>query len=130
MFRTIVIVAALGAMSVAAFGAAQASKPSSSIEVTAPKDLAAVNGLNDALTALSEKVTACAKTAKKPETCQCSYPQELKNLRTRYADVVRLHPDWKDQLLSYQRLDKEGRKISGALNLEGLRRQLDMLKCE
>ena len=131
MLRTSILVGAVVcAMSLCAVAAAQTVKPSPSIEVTAPKDVTAVLGLSDALSALSEKVTACAKAGKKPETCQCSYPQELAKLRKSYADTIRQHPEWKDQLLSYQRPPKEGHNINGSLNMEGLRRQLEFLKCE
>lgn len=39
-------------------------------------------------------------------------------------------PDWKDQLLSYQTVDKNGRNLSGTLVMQNLRRQLETLKCD
>lgn len=108
----------------------QTAKPLPSIKVTAPKDVANVEALNDALTTLSEKVSACVKAGGNPERCRCSYPQDLATLRKGYASLIQQHPDWKDQLLSYHHLDKEGRNISGTLVLRNLRRQLEMLKCE
>ena len=131
MFQIIVIFLALLSGGPTAQSAAQETvKPLPTIEVTAPKDVASVRAVKDALTALSEKVTACANSGRKPETCQCSYPAELANLRNSYANLLQQHPDWKDQLLSYQGLSKEGRKISGTLVLQNLRRQLEYLKCE
>ena len=65
-----------------------------------------------------------------PESRQCSYPQELRALRKAYDALVKLHPEWKDQLLSYQYINKEGRNISGTLVVPNLRRQLDALTCE
>ena len=114
----------------AAMAVVQAVTPLPSIEVTVPKDTAAVEALNDSLSAFSEKVTACIKAGRKPETCRCSYPSNLTELRGRYADLIQQHADWKDQLLSYHRLDKEGRNISGTIVLKNLRRQLEMLKCQ
>ncbi len=131
MFRvTIALFAMLCHTSFPALAAAQTVKPLPTIQVTAPKDAAAVEELNDALAHFSEKVTVCVKTGQKPETCRCSVPRDLTNLRKTYANLIRQHPDWKDQLLSYHRLDKDGRNISGTLFLENLRRQLEVLKCE
>jgi hypothetical protein len=63
-------------------------------------------------------------------TCPCRYPQDLLLLRKRYESVLAKHPDWKDQLLSYQYVNKEGRNISGVLAMATLRRLLDALTCE
>ena len=46
-----------------------------------------------------------------------------------YDSLIKQHPAWKDQLLSYQTVDKQGRNISGTLVLQNLRRQLEALKC-
>jgi hypothetical protein len=108
----------------------QAVKPLPTIEVTAPPDLAAVKGLSDTLGTLSEKVTACVDAGGKAEVCRCRYPQELAGLRKGYAGLVQQHPDWKDQMLSYRFIDKDGRNIGGTLILQSLRRQLETLKCD
>jgi hypothetical protein len=108
---------------------AQAIKPLPTIEVTG-KDVAVVQGVNDTLGALSEKVTACVSAGRKAEECRCSFPQDLARLRRTYDTLIQTHPDWKDQLLSYQYFNKEGRNISGTLVLQNLRRQLETLKCE
>jgi len=108
----------------------QAIKPLPAIEVTAKADVAAVEGLHDALGALGEKVTACL-TAKRPGVnCGCSDPEGLAKVRKGYETLVQQHPDWKDQLLSYRSVTKEGRPVSATLVLQNLRRQLDALKCE
>ena len=107
----------------------QTPKPLPTIEVTDPKDQASVKMLNDTLEALSKKVTACVDAGGKPETCRCSDPQNLAALRMSYDSLIKLHPAWKDQLLSYQTVDKQGRNISGTLVLQNLRRQLEALKC-
>ena len=73
-------------------------------------------------------MTACNKAGDTPERCQCKYPSELTTLRTRYAGLVKQHPEWKDQVLSYHYTNKEGRNISGTMVLVNLRRQLEMLK--
>jgi hypothetical protein len=108
---------------------AQAVVPLPTIEVTEPKDVAAVNALNDAMAGLSEKVTACVAGGRPAETCRCSYPQELASLRTKYEGLMKQRPEWKDQLLSYRSINKEGRNISGTLVLQNLRRQLETLRC-
>ena len=108
---------------------AQAIKPLPTIEVTG-RDVTVVQGVNDTLGALSEKVTTCASAGRKAEECRCSFPQDLTRLRRSYDTLIQTHPDWKDQLLSYQYVNKEGRNISGTLVLANLRRQLDVLKCE
>ena len=110
--------------------AQQEMKPLPTIEVKAPKDVVAVKAVSDALGAFSQSVTACAEKGTKPEVCQCRDPLHLAALRKGYADLITLHPAWKDQLLSYQTVDKEGRNVSGTLVLQTLRRQLDVLKCE
>ena len=51
-------------------------------------------------------------------------------MRKGYAMLIQQHPDWKDQLVSYQYVNKEGKNISGTLVLQNLRRQLEALKCE
>jgi hypothetical protein len=131
MFRiTVIVLAVLCRGSISGVAAEETAKPLPSIQVTALKDVADVEVLHDALTTLSEKVTACVKAGRKPEICQCSYPQDLAKLRKGYANLIQQHPDWKDQLLSYHHLNKEKRNISGTLVLENLRRQLAMLKCE
>jgi hypothetical protein len=108
----------------------QAPEPLQSIQLTAPADVASVQTLLESLNALSRKVTACVDGGGKLEKCQCSAPQELSTLRTRYEGVIKQHPAWKDQNLSYQYLDKDKRNMSGVLALSTLRRQLDMLRCE
>lgn len=128
---TMIFLAVLLCMGSIPGGAAeQPAKPLPSIKVTAAKDVADVEALNEALNTLSEKVTTCVNAGGKPETCRCSYPQDLVKLRKNYANLIQQHPDWKDQLLSYHHLNKEGRNISGTLVLQNLRRQLEMLKCE
>ena len=96
----------------------------------APADVASVQTLLDSLSALSRKVTACVEGGGKLETCQCSAPRELSNLGTRYESVIKQHPAWKDQNLSYQYLDKDKRNMSGVLAMSTLRRQIDMLRCQ
>ena len=110
--------------------AEQTAKPLPSIEVTAPKDVTSVEALNDTLGALSQKVTACVQAGGKPETCQCSDPKDLSSLRKGYESLIKQHPDWKDQLLSYHYVNQDGRNISGTIVLQNLRRQLERLKCE
>ena len=116
--------------SIFVLAAGQAVKPLPSIEVTAANDVAQVRELDDALSTLSQKVTACAKAGRAPEVCQCSYPENLATLKTSYAKLIQQHPEWKDQLLSYHYVNKEGRNISGTLVLQNLARQLEMLKCK
>ncbi len=117
-----------GSLSVLAVG--QAIKPLPSIEVTAPSDVANVREVDDALAALSQKVTECAKAGWTHEVCQCSYPENLARLQTSYAKLIQQHPEWKDQLVSYHYVNKEGRNISGTLVLQNLARQLEVLKCK
>jgi len=105
-------------------------KPLPTINVKLPKDVETVEAANDAMGALSQKVTACVSAGRAAESCRCSYPQELTALKKAYDALVKLHPEWKDQLLSYQYINKEGRNISGILVMPNLRRQLDALKCE
>jgi hypothetical protein len=108
----------------------QTPAPLPTIEVKAPADVAAVDALNDTLSALSQKVTACASAGQPVEKCRCSYPKELGSLRSKYNELVKQHPAWKDQLLSYQYINREGRNMSGTLVMQNLRRQLDALKCD
>ena len=126
---TVMLIAALGASSTNGLALQQAIKPLPTIEVTAPKDVASVEALNDTLSALSQKVTACVQAGGTPETCRCSDPQDLTALRKGYESLIKQHADWKDQLLSYRYVNKEGRNISGTLVLQNLRRQLEVLKC-
>jgi len=107
-----------------------AAEPLPSIEVSNPKDVTKLQTLNDTLNALSQKVTACVKAGRRPDNCQCAYPNELSSLRKGYQELIHRHPTWKDQLLSYQYINNEGRNISGTLVLQNLRRQLEMLNCE
>ena len=120
----------LTALTASSQPAQQPVTPLPSIEVTAPKDSADVQAVSETLDTLSEKVTACVKAGRAAATCRCSYPEDLTRLRKGYAGLVDQHPDWKDQLLSYRYVNKEGRNISGTLVLQNLRRQLEMLKCE
>jgi hypothetical protein len=108
----------------------QPIKPLPSIEVTAPADVAVVNSLHDALGTLSEKVTACLTAKRAAENCGCSYPQDLARVRKGYETLIQQHQGWKDQLLSYQYVNKKGRNISGTLVMQNLRRRLEALKCE
>ena len=108
----------------------QAAAPLPTIEVTAPKEVAAVEGVHDALSTLSEKVTTCFAGRRGTEDCRCNYPQDLARVRKGYEALIQQHPDWKDQRLSYQYINKEGRNLSGVLVLLNLRRQLEALKCE
>jgi hypothetical protein len=107
----------------------QAVKPLPTIEVTG-KDVTVVQSVNDRLGTLSEKVTACVSAGRKAEECRCNYPQDLARLRQAYDALIQTHPDWKDQMVSYQYVNKEGRNISSTLVLQALRRQLETLKCE
>ena len=103
--------------------------PLPTVEVKAPKDVAVVEAVNDAMGALSQKVTACVTAGAPVERCRCNYPRELAALRAKYDDLITRRPEWKDQLLSYQYVDKQGRNISGTLVVQNLRRQLDVLTC-
>jgi hypothetical protein len=103
--------------------------PLPTVEVKTPKDVAVVEAVNNAMAALSEKVTRCVTAGTPAERCRCSYPRELATLRTKYDGLITRRPKWKDQLLSYQYIDKQGRNIAGTLVLQSLRRQLDVLTC-
>jgi molybdopterin converting factor small subunit len=116
-------------LGVLVFAVMQAVTPLPTIEVKAPADVAAVRGLDDSLSALSEKVTACVAAGQPAEKCRCSYPTELKSLRSKHDELLKQHPEWKDQLISYRFVNNEGRNISGTLVLQNLRRQLETLKC-
>jgi hypothetical protein len=105
-------------------------KPLPTIDVSDPKDRASVRAVNDSLERLSEKVTACVTAGGKVESCRCSDPTDLASLRKGYDALIKEHPSWKDQLLSYQTVDKAGRNVSGTLVMQNLRRQLETLKCE
>jgi len=107
----------------------QAPVPLPTIEAKTPKDLAMVLSVNEALSTLSQKVTACVDAGRPVESCRCSYPKELTALRTKYDDAITARPEWKDQLVSYQYVNKEGRNISGTMVFQNLRRELDTLKC-
>jgi hypothetical protein len=76
--------------------------PLPTVEVKAPKDVAVVEVVNHAMSALSQKVTACVAAA---------------TLRTKYDGLITRRPEWKDQLLSYQYVDKQGRKLVNRLSL-------------
>src|SRR5262245_40417012 len=108
----------------------EAPKPLPTIDVTDPKDRASLRAVNDSLERLSEKVTACVNAGGKVETCRCTDPVDLASLRKGYDGLIKEHPSWKDQLLSYQTVDKAGRNVSGTLVMQNLRRQLETLKCE
>jgi hypothetical protein len=108
----------------------QATGSISTIEVREPKDVVDVQALNRLVTALSKDVTACVDGGKAPATCRCQYPPEITALRTGYAEALKQHPAWKEQVLSYQYVNTEGRNMSGVLSIQTLRRQLEGLKCE
>ena len=127
---TMILLPVLLSGSISLLAAGQAVKPLPSIEVTAADDVAKLRELDDALSMFSEKVTACAKAGRTLEACQCSYPENLAKLKTSYAKLIQQHPEWKDQLLSYHYVNKEGRNISGTLVLQNLARQLEVLKCK
>lgn len=111
-------------------GVLQSITPLPTIEVKGASEKALVAAVNDAMSALSQKVTACVTSGGKTETCQCSDPTDLAALRKRYAALIEQRPEWKEQLLSYQYVNKDGRNVSGTLVMSNLRRQLDALKCE
>ena len=113
-----------------AASAGQASGSIATIELREPKDVADVQALNRLVTVLSKDVTACVDSGKAPETCRCQYPQDVTALRAGYANVLKQHPTWKEQVLSYQYVNAEGRNLSGVLSILTLRRQLESLKCE
>ena len=129
MRRRILLTAALSIVGSSWLAIAQDVKPLPSIEVTAPKDVALVDSVNDGLRALSANVSRCVMAGGAAETCRCSFPQDLSALRRGYDTLIRQHPEWKDQLLSYRYLNKDGRNISGTLVLQNLCRQLDALPC-
>jgi hypothetical protein len=122
------LIVALCAHSQVGPSASQDAKRSPTIDVQAPKDLASVRALNDALSALSQKVTACVTAGGTAESCSCGYPTELAHLRTRFTALLNEHPAWKDQALTYQ-YAAQGRTISGMLDLDNLRRQLETKSC-
>ena len=113
-----------------ALAAEQPAAPLPTIKVEDAKDVADVQALNDLLSALSRGMTACVDGGRPVESCRCRYPQELTNLRKGYDRFLRQHPAWKDQTLSYQYINKEGRNMSGVISIQTLRRQLESLKCE
>jgi hypothetical protein len=115
---------------IAALAASQPAAPLPTIDVTAPTDVTRVRAVNDALGAMSEKVTGCVKGGGAPEACQCRFPAQLAALRKGYDALIRERPEWKDRMLSYQFINQEGRNISGTLVLQSLRRQLEILTCQ
>jgi len=127
---TKILLAVLWGGSISVLAAGQTIKSLSTIEVTAPNDVANVRELDDALSTFSQKVTECAKAGRTREACQCAYPENLARLKTSYAKLIQQHPEWKDQLVSYRYVNKEGRNISGTLVLQNLARQIEMLKCK
>ena len=129
MFRLAIVLAAVHMYANPGFVAQDAIKPLPTIEVTAPSDLTVMQSLNDTMAGLGRKVNACVADGAKAETCPCRYPDDVTQLRKDYETLVKRHPDWKDQLLSYRYVNKEGRDISGTLVLQNLRRQLEVLKC-
>jgi len=100
------------------------------IELTAQEDVNAARDLQDTLSALSEKVTACVKAGKPPESCRCGYPHELNRLGSGYDLLIKDHPDWKDRTLSFRYNGKDGKSVSGLLALRTLRRQRETLTCK
>ena len=130
MFKITMAVLTLFLMpSAGKFAVQDAVKPLPTIEVTAPPDVKSVRALDGTMDALSRKVTACVSAGRQPDTCPCRYPDDVSRLRKQYETLVEQHPSWKDRLLSYEYVNEDGRKISGLLVLENLRRQLDVLKC-
>jgi hypothetical protein len=121
----LMFVAALSVAPVAA--QTQETKPPPTIEVKAPKDIAAVKAIEDAMDALGRTVEACVEKGRTREVCACTDPPHLADVRKGYADLIKLHPTWKDQLLFFGAVDKEGRKVGNTLVLEGLRRQLESI---
>ena len=115
---------------VLAFAVLQTPAPLPTIELKAPADVAVVKAVNETLDTLSGKVTACVGSGQPVEKCRCNCPADLTSLRTKYEDLIRQHPAWKDQLVSYQSVNKEGRNINSTLVLQNLRRQLETLKCD
>ena len=95
-----------------------------------PADVASVQTVSEALSTFGQKVTACVDGGRALESCRCSAPQELANLKLRFETVIKQHRAWKDQVVSNQYIDKQGRNMSGVLALNTLRRQLEMLRCE
>jgi hypothetical protein len=71
---------------------AQVVKPLPSIEVTDPKDLANVQALNNTLSVLSQKVTACVDAGGKPEMCQCNFPKRIDEPEERLRDFDEATP--------------------------------------
>ena len=124
------IAIALLLLAAGAPGGAQTPQPLPHIDVTAPKDVTAVQMVNETMAALSRKVTSCVDAGGAAETCRCKYPPELAALRKAYDSLAKLRPEWKDQLLSYHYQNKEGRNISGTLVMQNLRRQLETITCE
>jgi hypothetical protein len=108
----------------------QTGTPLPAIAVSAPADVAVVEGLSDALTALSRTVTSCVDAGRKLETCQCSDPQNLARLRKDFDTALTAHADRRDRIVSYQYVGKDGRNMSGTIVFSNLRRQLETLKCE
>jgi hypothetical protein len=102
--------------------------PSASIKIDDPKDVADVRALNELVNTLSRHVTACVNGGGEPATCGCRFPDDVASLRAGYQTAIKGHPHWKDQMLLYEFLDN-GRKISGALYMQTLRRQLESLQC-
>jgi hypothetical protein len=110
--------------------AEQAVTPLPTIEVTASKDAALVRALSDTISALSQKVTSCVNAGGAIETCRCSDPRDANQLKEDYERLMKQRPAWKDKLLSYRYINKEGRSVSGTLVLQNVRRQLETLKCK
>lgn len=127
--RSLVTIAVLHLCATLVISGQSAVQPLPTIEVTAPKDLADVLAVSDALSVLSRKVTECAAGGAAADTCPCRYPDDVARLRATYQTLVKRHPAWKQQLLSYQRPSKEGRRVSGTLVVQNIQRQLEALKC-
>lgn len=96
------------------------------LRLSAPQDMADALAISLAMDQVSAQVNICVeKKLAVPQKCFCRYPKQLKQLKSKYQQALKHHPDWKDKTLTWQGSNPP---MGYTLILESLRKQL-AIKC-
>jgi hypothetical protein len=104
----------------------QTPAPDKNLRLSAPQDMADALAISLAMDQVSAQVNICVeKKLAVPQKCFCRYPKQLKQLKSKYQQALKHHPDWKDKTLTWQGSNPP---MGYTLILESLRKQL-AIKC-
>lgn len=102
-----------------------ALRPVHSIILSVSREIAEASSVNSAINTMVKDAAGCnSTTSKDPQTCACSFKDDLTKLKQAYDETVAKHPAWNQEDTAVTYVDPSSGK-SVAIYFPGLKRQLE-----